>query len=259
MPVTHGHGNPDWSREETILALALVQQHWPKIPGKRSPEVKALSDLIRRLPIHAGVHKNEKFRNPDGVYLKLQNLASLHPEKADRKGLRTSHTDRAVWDELGADPRRTRLLADQIAKGIDVIESDPIDAIEDDDDFEAVEGAMLTRVHRRRERERGFRSRVVRRIEKAYGVVRCEACEAVAMLAGPIGVSMFEVHHLAPLSNAATTVTRLEDLALLCANCHRLIHAAMRHDDRHYGLADFRKWLAQSRSVRGDAKRKGSR
>jgi 5-methylcytosine-specific restriction protein A len=248
MPVTHGQGNPDWSRDETILALDLVQRHWPKIPGKRSPEVKALSDLIRRLPIHANADKNEKFRNPDGVYLKLQNLASLHPDKADRKGLRTSHTDRAVWDGLGTDPQRTRLLADQIAKGIDVIESEPIDTIDDDDTFEAIEGAVLTRVHRLRERKRGFRSRVIRRAEKAHGAVRCEACEAVAMRAGPIGVAMFEVHHLAPLCNAATTVTRLNDLALLCANCHRLIHAAMRQDDRHYGLVEFREWLVKCAS-----------
>ena len=245
MPVTQGQGNPDWTRDETILALDLVQEHWPKIPGKRSPEVKALSKLIRQLPIHVGAEKNEKFRNSDGVYLKLQNLASLHPEKAGRKGLRTSHTDRAVWDELGTDPGRTRLLAEQIAKGIDVIESEPTASIDDADTFEAVEGAVLTRVHRLRERKRGFRSRVVRRVEKALGVVRCEACEAGPMLPGPIGVAMFEVHHLIPLCHAATTATRLGDLVLLCANCHRLIHAVMREDRRHYGLAEYREWLTK--------------
>ncbi|MFC5863815.1 HNH endonuclease [Acidicapsa dinghuensis] len=35
---------------------------------------------------------------------------------------------------------------------------------------------------------------------------------------------MFEVHHVIPISEIGMTRTKLKDLALLCANCHRYVH-----------------------------------
>lgn len=242
MPVTQGQGNPNWTRDETILALELVQRHWPKIPSPESDEAKALSALLRRLPLHADAKKNDTFRNPYGVGLKLHQLASLHPDKADRQGLRPSKTDQAVWSELGRYPDRTKTLADQITKGAAVLEAEAAETF-DDAAFEAVEGIVLVRVHRIRERAPGFRSRVMQRVEKLHGVATCEACNCTAIRADSVGRAMFEVHHLIPLAQAATTLTRLPDLALLCANCHRLIHAAMKQDSRHYDLDQFREWL----------------
>ena len=34
-----------------------------------------------------------------------------------------------------------------------------------------------------------------------------------------------ECHHLLPLSQSGVTTTRLSDLALVCSNCHRVLHA----------------------------------
>jgi 5-methylcytosine-specific restriction protein A len=40
-----------------------------------------------------------------------------------------------------------------------------------------------------------------------------------------MGKSYIECHHLIPLSNFQVNKdTKLEDLALLCSNCHRMIH-----------------------------------
>ena len=172
MPITHGQGNPDWTWDETILALDLVLQHWPKIPGSKSAEVKALSALIRRLPVHPDATKNDRFRNPDGVYLKLQNLVSLHPSKRDRKGLRTSHMDRAVWKQYWSQPDLVSHLAAQIAKGIEEIEAGPPEDRAADDGFEGQEGAVLARVHRFRERKHGFRRRLLKEVERRYGSLR---------------------------------------------------------------------------------------
>lgn len=239
MPITHGQGNPDWTKDETILALDLVLKSWPRIPGKGSPEVQALSALIRCLPIHSSAKKNDRFRNPDGVYLKLQQLASLHADKSSRKGLRPSITDRAVWADYANDPRRVRQLADEIEKGIQIIEDSEVE-VNDDDDFEAPEGKVLTRVHKIRERQRGLRPKLIKRVETNHGRVLCEACAITAPCNGRKGLAIFEAHHTTPLGQAASeVVTRLRDLVLLCANCHRLIHALMRERNRHYTLADF--------------------
>lgn len=43
---------------------------------------------------------------------------------------------------------------------------------------------------------------------------------------GPRGVDFIECHHVKPLSEIEIErKTRLDDLALVCANCHRMIHA----------------------------------
>jgi 5-methylcytosine-specific restriction protein A len=41
---------------------------------------------------------------------------------------------------------------------------------------------------------------------------------------GSVGAGFAEVHHLRPLSTTGATSTRLSDLAVLCSNCHRMVH-----------------------------------
>ena len=38
--------------------------------------------------------------------------------------------------------------------------------------------------------------------------------------------SQLDVHHLFPLSDGGERVTKIDDVAVLCANCHRLAHSA---------------------------------
>ncbi|MBB5060889.1 hypothetical protein HDF16_005625 [Granulicella aggregans] len=73
MARTHGHGNPDWTRDETILALALYLETGEAVPSKKDPRVQRLSSTLRALPYHAEAARRETFRNPDGVAFKLQN------------------------------------------------------------------------------------------------------------------------------------------------------------------------------------------
>ncbi|MFI5577344.1 HNH endonuclease [Streptomyces sp. NPDC051822] len=39
-----------------------------------------------------------------------------------------------------------------------------------------------------------------------------------------VGADYIEVHHITPLHAAGPSETPLGDLALLCANCHRMCH-----------------------------------
>jgi 5-methylcytosine-specific restriction protein A len=55
----------------------------------------------------------------------------------------------------------------------------------------------------------------------------------------------FEAHHLLPLALLAEgRKTKLEDVALLCANCHRLIHRAIATEGRWLTLDEARAVLA---------------
>ena len=45
-------------------------------------------------------------------------------------------------------------------------------------------------------------------------------------LYGSRGKDYVEVHHLTPLHVSGETTTKPSDLAILCANCHRMVHRA---------------------------------
>ena len=58
------------------------------------------------------------------------------------------------------------------------------------------------------------------------GKLQCEACGFnFAATYGDLGIGFAECHHRLPLASLGSrTGTRLGDLAILCANCHRMIH-----------------------------------
>jgi len=95
-------------------------------------------------------------------------------------------------------------------------------------DDSAVEGLRRLRQHYARERCRGLIERkkqdFARRNE---GRVFCEVCRFDFGERYPesLGEGFIEVHHLAPLStHDEPRRTGMEDLLLVCANCHRMIH-----------------------------------
>lgn len=95
-----------------------------------------------------------------------------------------------------------------------------------EDDLEGVdEGGLYLRQHLVRERDRGLRKRKVDSVRKAGETLACEVCGFdFGFVYGEHGRDYCEVHHRTPLHESGQTKTKLEDLAILCANCHRMIH-----------------------------------
>ncbi|MBI5430847.1 MAG: HNH endonuclease [Nitrosomonadales bacterium] len=88
------------------------------------------------------------------------------------------------------------------------------------------EGAMRLVYHLRRERNRTLVEAKKAAVQKAKGALCCEVCGFdFSATYGRLGEGFCEVHHLLPLSTATESVTTtLDDLAVLCSNCHRIIH-----------------------------------
>lgn len=104
----------------------------------------------------------------------------------------------------------------------------------------ATEGERTLRAHRRRERSSALRDKKLAEVRAAYGQCVCALCGIDEATKYPpmFGARIFEVHHLAPLSQAATPVrTTLADLAVLCANCHRAVHATPTVEQNYSALA----------------------
>lgn len=94
-----------------------------------------------------------------------------------------------------------------------------------DEEVTGVEGTPRLRAHLVRERDRRV---VIEKKKQAIqnGSLQCEICNFDFLrIYGELGREFCEVHHLIPLHKADGFVeTRLDDLALVCSNCHRMIH-----------------------------------
>ena len=88
------------------------------------------------------------------------------------------------------------------------------------------EGQFLTRLHRYRERNTTLVKRKKKKVLAEQNALLCEACGFdFQTVYGDRGDGFIECHHTQPLSESASEVnTKLADLALVCSNCHKMIH-----------------------------------
>ena len=218
--VVRGTRPPTWVRDELILALDLYLRLGAL--DNSHQEVIALSKLLNGMPIHLDWRYSNDFRNPNGVSMKLGNFQALDPAYAG-VGLRSgSHEGASIWDEFHNQPELLNKLADSIRAGSITQEAETPEDGED----EAQEGRILTRIHRSRERNQKLvAKRKAQRREECDGALKCEACDFDFVVKyGNRGDGFAECHHKIPLAESGATKTRLDDLAILCANCHRMIH-----------------------------------
>lgn len=179
-----------------------------------------------------GLSEMEKFRNPNGVYMKLMNFRSYDPEftKYGKVGLTRGNKDEeVVWNEFAANPERLSLTASAIRSAIEKPADDlDLSVPEEPEIQEAQEGRVLTRLHRFRERDRKLVEAKKKEALKKFGRLFCEACGFdFSHKYGPLGNGIIDIHHTIPVHTLGQSQkTRLEDLVLLCSNCHRMVHSS---------------------------------
>ncbi|MFJ4436298.1 HNH endonuclease [Streptomyces sp. NPDC088923] len=219
--------NPDWARDEIILACHLVRENGWKGMDAEDSRVVELSDLLQLLPIHAEADRNEKFRNPNGVARKTSDIATRHPEYQG-KPTKGGALDVAVLHDFLARPQEMTGVARLIRQGIATGTLQSFVPTEDEefgDDFSALEGRLLMRRHTARERNKSLRKKKIASVLQRGGRLACEACGFdFEKIYGDRGAGYIECHHVLPLHVAGEGHTKLSDLALICANCHRMIH-----------------------------------
>lgn len=218
--------NPPWSRDELILALDLYFRHPPQHISKTHPEIVELSRVLNALPIHSHRPDATRFRNSNAVYMKLCNFLRFDSTYAG-KGLQAgSSLEEKVWNEFADDQRRLAETAAAIRDQADQgrIEESPKITIDDEEEFP--EGRILFRAHRSRERNHRLVERAKQIAFKKEGRLACQACGFdFHDTYGALGKGFIESHHILPISEIRSSVrTKVSDLALLCSNCHRMVH-----------------------------------
>jgi 5-methylcytosine-specific restriction protein A len=222
--------NPKWHRDEIILALDLYFSPNRGSIDKKNPRIIELSETLNSLPLFVQRPDEEKFRNPNGVAFQLSNFLAVDPEYGGKGMLHGSKLDKRLFFEYSDQ----RDLLHSVAREIRDVVNDyqlrsKILLIEDDEQtFEdsVMEGQVMYKLHKVRERDPKIVKQKKEQSLKATGKLACEVCEFVFQeYYGILGRGFIECHHRIPLSIfKAESRTRLDDLALVCSNCHRMLH-----------------------------------
>lgn len=216
--------NPDWVRDEIILAMDLYVRAGRKQLPPGDEQVVRLSQLLNRLPIHPASMRDETFRNPTGIAMILGNFLGVDPLHNQPGLSRNNQLQASIWNEFIETPLLLHRTAEAIQAATSAKNTYSSSVFDEEDVFP--EGYILTRQHVMRERNR---EAVVAKIAQAWrrdGRIACEVCGFDFLrFYGELGRGFAECHHVIPL--AATLIdrrTRLSDLAIVCANCHRMLH-----------------------------------
>jgi hypothetical protein len=212
--------------EEFVLACDLVARNqWHELPSERR-EVEELSALLQSLPIHADELRGPKFRSPSSVRRKMADIATRHPD-SPRKPTNGGKLDVEVLRAFLKRPNEMHAIADRLRSAAVAGEFDTLPATDEvvGDGEGALEGRLLERIHLRRERNPRLRAKKIKKALQERGTLACEVCGFDFQRAyGSRGEGYAECHHVVPLHTTGETTTQLKDLAVLCANCHRMIH-----------------------------------
>jgi 5-methylcytosine-specific restriction protein A len=166
--------------------------------------------------------------------MKLGNFLAHDPDYHGSGLMRGNKLEKIIWEEFASNPQELREVATAIRSGIrEASRTSPLDQ---DDEFP--EGDVLSRIHRTRERNRKAVAKKKRHILETTGKLACEVCGFDFHSSyGELGKGFAECHHNVPLAELPERKSsRLQDLSILCANCHRMIHKTR----PVLGLADFR-------------------
>ena len=141
-----------------------------------------------------------------------------------------SKLDEIIWDEFHNDRNRLKVIAKKIKSILDKPElKDKLYQLPEEEDFENIEvseGKVVYRLHKLRERNSSLINKKKSQYFKKHGKLDCEICGFdFYEKYGEIGKGFIECHHKKPLHELEEeTKVTIKDLALVCANCHRILH-----------------------------------
>ena len=222
--------NPKWHRDEIILALDLYYSLESGEMSANNIKVIELSEILNRLPIHIKRPDQVKFRNANGVNLKLGNFKHYDPDY-EGEGLKGgSKLDKEVLNEFYGNRKSLKSIANKIKATVEnasIVNKLYNIPNEEDEDFHSVkEGKVIYKLHKLRERDSKINKKKKDAYLKKFGKLNCEVCDFdFHNFYGELGKGFIEAHHRIPLSDIdGESKTELKDLALVCSNCHRMLH-----------------------------------
>jgi 5-methylcytosine-specific restriction protein A len=217
----------DWLYDELVLVADAVRASGRGAIPANSPEAHTLSALLRRGQLHPGVFLPDDFRSPASIQRKSYDLVTSLPDYSGvptRGGKLTAQVSAELAADADAIRARAQVIRELLLAGAAMLHLSADDDVADE--MSPVrEGGLVEIVATRRERDPGIRAKKIAAVKRSGGLPTCEACGFdFGKVYGERGSGYIEVHHVNPLHVTGPTETSLDDLALVCANCHRMCH-----------------------------------
>lgn len=221
--------NPDWTREELILALDLYYNLNQGQMHKGHPDVIKLSNELRVLNFHKHIPDKTKFRNPSGISRRLGNFKTMDSSYSG-KGLRNSgKLAKEIFIEFSNNRNKLKKEADLIRQlylknEIKSKVSEEIDKYNTD---------YFYKYHKNRETDP-----LVLKVKKSivnadYKKLKCEVCgfDSVEFY-GEIADDLMEIHYNKEFNEEKEILLNdINDFIIVCSNCHKVL-------DKHFGFLD---------------------
>lgn len=174
---------------------------------------------------------NERF---DTIKEEIQSSGSSHPKlrtaldrfDSELKKSQNSSSLRDAADNLIA--LQSDIFGTSNAGSTKVLEDvENLPAVDIEEVVEGKEGKLLTRWHSYRERDRNLVKKAKALFKAKNGNLYCEVCNLDPVERyGERGEGRIHAHHRTPVEELMPgSVTKAEDLAMVCPTCHDIIHA----------------------------------
>ncbi|MFD3657970.1 HNH endonuclease [Streptomyces sp. NPDC058620] len=220
--------SPDWTWDELLLICSrVVNNDWAQLRTYQQP-THDLAELLRSLPLHGDAARDvPEFRSAASISRKSADLITSRHDyvgPATRGGRLTKLVTEAFVEREAEMLLAAQAIEDGIASGeLHLIPEQPDEV--DENGVPAAEGRLLTRWATFRERSPALRKRKIAQARRLGQPLQCSVCAFhFGERYGRLGEGYIEVHHVHPLHLSGPRETKLEDLAFLCANCHRMCH-----------------------------------
>lgn len=204
----------DWRRDELILLFDAFLEY--SLLDQKNLIERLLKDL-KLLNLYTSRWRTCPQRSKECVKEKLSECSNWEMNKNNSKH------DYFFYRVFKADRDKYKRLAQCIRVFLNhnAIFTDEIENINS-----TFEGVSKEVIHFRRERDQRIIKAKKQRVLFEKGKLECEACNFnFGDKYGDRGEKFIEVHHTEPLSMCGDgQTTFIDDLILLCSNCHRIIH-----------------------------------
>lgn len=174
---------------------------------------------------------NERFSNVASDIDGISAIEASYPKLADTirnhfSAVQAGVNNKAIRDAADAVIQlQATTFGRSNTAAISTITSLPPTVLEED--IKGQEGRILTRLHSFRERDRSLVKKAKGFFKKKHGRLYCECCGfEPEPFYGERGQDRIQAHHRRPVEELLPdSITMAEDLAMVCPNCHDIIHA----------------------------------
>lgn len=212
------------------MCAAVAAHDWLPIRADRPEtrqEAEELSALLNAAPLVSSGDRDANFRSPASIQRKSYDLLTHLPDytgKPTRGGRLDRQVLKAFLESTAGMMELARAIRYAIVAG-ELTESGVADSQDElPEEVSDYEGRLLLALHKRRERNPRLRREKLAAVASAGLSRTCEVCSFdFGFVYGALGDGYIEIHQVDLLQDSRRS-KNLENFALLCANCHRILH-----------------------------------